>query len=143
MVRLGVHRRDRRLHGEAAGVLTTSRLLRERQPLDDPAPVPSAAILVLERDRHSVGVFARSRAGLGQQQQRQQPLRFGGRRHQAVHDTGQADRLPGQLPPDRGIARARGVPLGEHQRDRREHQRQAAFTLVRVLGDGQADPVGP
>src|SRR5699024_9314581 len=90
--RLGVQRRDRRLDGETPGVLAAGGLLHQGQAFGDQVRIPSAAVLVLERDRDAVGILAGGGAGLGQQQQRQQPLRFRGRRQQLPGDPRQADR---------------------------------------------------
>ena len=84
------------------------RLVDQRQPLGDHLLVPKAAVLIVEQHQRAVGVEARRRAGMLQQQQRRQP-----------HDLGLALEQPQQQPrqPDRLLAQRRAPvaspPLAE------------------------------
>src|SRR5207237_396034 len=75
--RLGVQRRDRRLHLVRAGAAPPERGLEERLPILDPLAVESRAVLLLEQDGFACLVHARLAPGVVQEDQRKQPRRLG------------------------------------------------------------------
>jgi hypothetical protein len=108
----------------------------DRLAVVDQGAIPAAAVLLAEQREAAVGANARCAAGLGQEQQRQQPghLRLVG--HQRCEDPRQADRLAAEISLCLG-----GLPGGVDEIDDSEHGAQAVGELV-LFGDAVGDSGG-
>ena len=100
-----MQRRDRRLDLIGPAAAMAHRLVDQRQPFGDHLLVPQAAILVVEQHDRAVGVEARRRAGMLQQQQRRQPHDLGLGLEQPQQQPRQPDRLLAQRRADLGACR--------------------------------------
>ena len=94
--RVGVDGVDRGLQLVRAGLVAAQQAADERVALRDLGRVPERMVLVGEQDERPV-LRARSAAGVGQQQQREQAEHLGLVGHQLGQQAREADRLRAQL----------------------------------------------
>jgi hypothetical protein len=115
--RLGVQRGDRRLDHVGTGAPQLQRADERGAAVCDPARVPARAVLILERDEVAGRVHACGSPRVGEQQQREQPERFGLVGHELREQPGEADRLLAQVAPHRQLPARGAVALGVEEVD--------------------------
>ena len=131
-------RRDRRLQREAAGWAMPERLAEQRHPVGDLRAIPAGAVLLGEQQQPAIRRHPRRAAGVGQQEEREQPrhIRFVGQ--QRAHHPGQVERALDQVGPAE-VGAVRGtVTGGEQQVQHGQHHLGARGEVLRgrdAIGD--------
>src|SRR5690606_31159427 len=95
----------------------------------DPGPIPSGAVLILEKDRCPRGTETGRAAGVGEEAQGGQTLDLRLQRHEPGEHLGEPDRLVAEIDPDEILPGHWGVALVEDQTD---HGQDRLETLGQV-----------